>query len=256
MNTKIKSFEIKSFDERRNIVIPGNVDETHIFCVEHFIATANSALSAKGAFYVALSGGSTPKAIFKLLASPLYRDQIDWSHVHLFWSDERCVSEKSPESNFFMAMEAGFSSLNIPKNQIHRMQGDASDLEVSADLYQKLIEKHVPHAEFDLIMLGMGDDGHTASLFPDTKGLHIEDKLVIENFIPKLNAWRLTFSYSLINKAKNIAIYVMGKSKAPVLKQVLKGPFHFVSLPIQKVGTKSHKALWIVEEQAASQLDF
>ena len=167
---------LDDFKDRRNLIIPGNVEETLLFCVEHFIILANSAIAQNKAFYVALSGGSTPKAIFKLLATPLYRDKIDWSFVHLFWSDERSVGEKNPESNFFMAMEAGFSSLNIPKNNIHRMEGEALDLNAAANSYQAVIEKKVPLAAFDLIMLGMGDDGHTASLFPETEGLFIEDR--------------------------------------------------------------------------------
>lgn len=245
---------VHSYDDRRDIVVPGDVAQTLAFCAEQFISVAAEAIGSRGKFSVALSGGSTPKALFQLLASSEYRSRVDWGNVQLFWSDERCVSGDDPESNYRMAMDAGFASLPIPKENIHRMPGEAKDIEAAALEYEKLIERTLPGGVFDLVMLGMGDDGHTASLFPKTHGLHAEDRWVIANFIPQKNVWRLTFTYDLINTARHIVIYVIGKGKASMVKQVLSGSFDPDHLPIQRVGTREHKALWIFDSAAAELL--
>ncbi len=247
--------KIKFFDDRRDIIVPGNMQETLTFCVEHFIAIGNKAIAARGKFTVALSGGSTPKAIFQLLASPAYREKLDWNKTFVFWSDERCVPPTDSESNYHMAMEAGFSSLPIPKEQIFRMPADSPDLSAAAKSYEELILKHVPAGSFDLVMLGMGEDGHTASLFPKTHGLHADDGLVIPNYVPQKNTWRMSFTFDCINNSHNIAIYVIGKSKVTMLKHVLTAPFDPDTLPIQNIGTRSHKALWIADADAAQGLN-
>lgn len=245
---------IQSYDDRRDIIIPGNDKETLMFCAEQFLAIGNSAIQEKGAFYVALSGGSTPKSLFQMLANPPYNTQIPWEKVVLFWSDERNVPPDSQESNYKMAMDAGFASLPIPKSSIHRMPAEGVEIVEAAKQYEELILTLVPEASFDLIMLGMGEDGHTASLFPKTHGLHAEDSLVAANFIPKINTWRMTLTFECINNAHHISIYVMGKSKAPMVKQVLTSPPDFDELPIQKIGTRMHKALWILDKAAANEL--
>lgn len=240
---------VKTLDERRNIVVPGDEDATLVYSVEHFIADANKAIQDHGAFFVALSGGSTPKAIYEALAEPIYSKRIDWKHVHLFWSDERCVPPYDPSSNYRMAMDAGFSKIHIPPENIHRIQAEV-DPEEAADAYEKLILKIVPNKTFDLVMLGMGDDGHTASLFPKTHGLHTQERLVIANFVPQKDVWRITFTFDLINHAKSTVIYVLGKNKAEMLNTVINGPFMPDDLPIQRVGTPEHKALFIVDINA------
>lgn len=242
------------FDDRRDIAIPGNAEETLRYCAEQFITIGNTAIREHGSFNVALSGGSTPKALFQLLASPEFKSGIDWSHVVLFWSDERNVQPDDLQSNYKMAMDAGFASLPIPQENIHRMPAEGIEIEDSAKEYEKLILELVPNASFDLVMLGMGEDGHTASLFPKTHGLHAEDRLVIANFIPELNIWRMTLTYECINSAKNISIYVIGKNKSEMIKRVLSDPQDPDELPIQKIGTRLHKALWIADTDAASEL--
>lgn len=242
------------FDDRRDIVVPGNAQETLIFCAEQFLDIGNLAILEKGIFHVALSGGSTPKALFQLLATPTYQSRIQWEKVMLFWSDERNVLPDSSDSNYKMAMDAGFSSLPIPAENIHRMPAEGIAVEDAAKEYEKLILALVPKASFDLVMLGMGEDGHTASLFPKTHGLHSEDRLVVANFIPRLNTWRMTLTYECINAAHHISIYVIGKNKATMLEEVLCGPQDPDELPIQKIGTRLHKALWITDIDAASKL--
>lgn len=245
---------ITSFDDRRDIIIPGNAEETITFCAEHFIAIAQNAIAEHGIFSVALSGGSTPKAIYQLLASPKFRPRLDWSHVQLFWSDERCVPLNDPESNYHMAMDAGFASLPIPKQNIFPMPVDNPDLEAAAKNYEELIIEKVPNAVFDLVMLGMGEDGHTASLFPKTHGLHPGNRLAIANFIPQKDIWRMTLTFECINQAHEIAIYVLGKSKAKMLKHILTAPFEPDMLPVQAIGTRTHKALWIADTESTSEL--
>ncbi len=242
--------EIKPWDERRNIVIPGDKETTIQFCTDHFIKVANDSISDHGAFYVALSGGSTPKAIFNLLSSEKYSSKIDWSKVYLFWSDERSVSPEDEDSNYNMAMRSGFNKLPIPKDHIFRMEAE-KDLEASAKSYEETIKKVLKGTSFDLVMLGMGDDGHTASLFPGTKGLEEQSRLVIPNFIPEKDTWRMTFTFSCINNAKNIAIYVLGSSKTTRLQKVLSEKGEDISYPSGHVGTKSHKALWVIDLDAS-----
>lgn len=244
---------IFAYDERRDFVVPGYREDTFQYCAEHFIETANKAIEEHGFFSVALSGGSTPKGIFSLLASPEYRSKLDWGKVLLFWSDERSVPPDSPESNYRMAMDAGFDKLGILKENIFRMVAE-TEIEENALRYEQIIRQKVPGASFDLVMLGMGDDGHTASLFPHTKGLHVQKKLVTANYIPSKQTWRLSLTFDCINAAKVIAIYVIGKGKQQKLKEVFTHPYEPEELPIQKIGTPEHRALWILDLEAAEAL--
>lgn len=240
----------KKFDERRTIIIPGNELETVAFCARQFIAIGKKAIAAKGRFITALCGGNTPQAIFKLLSTPSLSNALDWTKVLFFWSDERAVSPDSAESNYHNAMEAGLKTLPILPKHVFRMRAE-EEIEKNAQAYARLIEP----LQFDLIMLGMGEDGHTASLFPHTQGLHETKHLVIANYIPQKQTWRMTMTYTAIHQAQNICIYVIGKNKADCVAQVLLGQYDPENFPIQKVGTSSHKAFWILDNEAASLLN-
>ncbi|MBM3207526.1 MAG: 6-phosphogluconolactonase [Chlamydiae bacterium] len=240
------------FDQRRDVVVPGDTKQTLKFCVDHFLNAYEEAIKSHGNFYVALSGGSTPKAIFKELTSSPIKEKLDWSKIHLFWSDERSVGPNDPDSNYHMAMEAGFSAMPIPKENIHRMHAE-EDIEHNAGLYETVI-RTITQGHLDYTMLGMGEDGHTASLFPATGALNEELKLVTKNWVPQKNTWRMTFTYTCINKSKHIVIYVLGAAKKVMLKSVLTDEKHFTDYPIVKVGTKSHKALWICDTDAAQEI--
>lgn len=244
---------IESFDARRDIAILPSKEEAVKFATEHFIECANKAISLHGYFAVALSGGSTPKAIYQALAREENRDRIDWGKVLLFWSDERCVPPDHPDSNYKMAMDDGLGSLDIPKEHIFRMKGELHP-EESAKEYDLLLNEEVPNERFDLIMLGMGEDGHTASLFPKTHALHTTGRYVTANFVPQMDTWRLTFTYDCINSAENIAIYVLGEKKADIVDKVLNGEHNPDTYPIQNVGTEKRHALWIFDKGAASSL--
>lgn len=246
----IETMKPRFLDESKNLIVPGNYQKTLVFCVEHFIAISKQSLANHGFFAVALSGGSTPKAIFEKLCSSPYKEQISWSNIHLFFSDERALPPSDPDSNFYMAMQAGFHKMPIPNDQIHRMQAE-SNIENNALEYEKTIHKVLGKRSFDLVMLGMGEDGHTASLFPFTEGLKVTDKLCIANYVPQKKCWRMTLTFSCINQASHICIYVLGASKREMLAQVLFHPKQIKIFPVEQIGSPQSKALWIADEAAA-----
>jgi 6-phosphogluconolactonase len=150
-------------------------------------------------------------------------------------------------------MEAGLASLPIPKEHIFRMKAEAN-IEENALEYERKIRELVPSSKFDLLMLGMGEDGHTASLFPHTHALHTKDRLVVGNYVPQKQTWRMSFTYECINSAHYTCIYSMGKNKADTVAKVFTGPRDPDLLPSQRVGTPSHKAVWVLDRDAASKL--
>lgn len=239
-------------DDRRKIAIPGDHDVTLAFAADLWVDMAREAIADHGFFAVALSGGSTPKKIYERLLT--LEEQVDWSKVYLFWSDERSVLPTDPQSNFFMAMEeGGMKKLPIPLNQVFRMIAE-EDIEANAKGYEDVILDKLGAHPFDLVMLGMGDDGHTASLFPHTKALHAKGRLVVPNFVPQKNSWRMTFTYECINRSHNICLYVMGAPKAEILEKVLLGSSQPDEYPSQLIGTTASPALWIVDTEAGKNL--
>ncbi len=240
-----------SWDPHKKLALPGNYDAALSYSTELFVTRAQESIKDHGSFFVALSGGSTPKAIFQRLTSSPYQERVDWKNVHLFWSDERAVSSDNPDSNYHMAMTSGLEKMPIPKDHIHRMQAE-NNLEENAALYEKTILSVLKNKPFDWIMLGMGDDGHTASLFPHTKALHNVEKLVCPNYIPQKECSRMTLTFKCINQAKEAVLFVFGESKAATLLEVLTEPNQFELFPSQHVGTTHHPALWIIDDAAAS----
>lgn len=232
----------------RTLLVPGNHEITLEYAIKDWVMKANEAIERQGYFAVALSGGSTPKAIYAGLTQ--FENSLDWSKVLLFWSDERAVPEIDPESNYNMAMES-FGVLPLLQKNIFPMKG-TGDLETNAKEYEKLIQDHV--GTFDLMMLGMGDDGHTASLFPKTHGLHAPGRTVVANFVPQKDVWRLTVTFDCINQSKKISVYVLGASKAEMLQKVFNGSYAPDTLPVQQVGTELNPALFILDEAAAKGL--
>ena len=245
--------KIESFDKRRDIIIAGNAEETALFCAKQFLQIGKEAIEKNGIFTVAFSGGQTPNAIFKEISKPEYFNALDWAKIICFWSDERSVPPDHLESNYFNAMQAGLANLPLLPENLFRMKAE-TNIEENALGYENLIRQKVPSLHFDLIMLGMGEDGHTASLFPRTHGLHTKDRLVIANYVPQKHTWRMSFTYECIQIAKHICIYVIGANKANMVKKVLLDAYDPDNLPIQKVGTSSHKALWIMDNGASELL--
>jgi 6-phosphogluconolactonase len=237
--------------QTRELIVPGNKEETLNYCLEHFIQTGRHAIADHDFFTVALSGGSTPLALFNLLALPENASRLDWAKIYLFWGDERSVPPTDPKSNYGNAMASGLKTLAIPSENIFRMRAE-EDIARHAISYGKLIESKVPNLEFDLLTLGMGEDGHTASLFPGTEALNNQEDLVVANTVPQLDCTRMTFTYKLINNAKEICFYVIGDGKAERLHEV----FHedACKLPSAQVGTEASPAHWIADTAAAKTL--
>jgi 6-phosphogluconolactonase len=228
----------RNYDERRAIAIPGNREQTIDFAANQFLDIAEDAIKKRGVFTVALSGGNTPKPIYEKIASSPRSKTLPWDKVLLFWSDERSVPPADPDSNYRMAMEAGFSKLPIKPKQIFRMPADHV-LEESSLQYENLIKEKVPGTKFDLVVLGMGDDGHIASLFPFTHALHATERLVVGNYVPQKETWRMTLTYECINSAHHIVLYVFGANKTSTLAKVLSSHEDPDALPAMRVGTPS-----------------
>ena len=206
-------------------------------------------------FSLFLSGGSTPKALYELLASDEYRTQIDWRGVELYFGDERCVPPEHELSNYRMAKETLISKVPIPPDNVYRMKGEI-DPEQAAKEYGKMLQEKFFDEGPDLLLLGMGDDGHTASLFPGTEALLEKKHRVVANhvphdYIPKGTNWRITLTYPFINKSREIAILVTGASKAKRLAEVLEGDEQIEQLPIQGVKPELGNVTWYLDVLAA-----
>ncbi|MCH9811198.1 6-phosphogluconolactonase [bacterium] len=230
----------------RAIIVPEDPVE---FAKSFFLEAAKKAIEEHGSFSVALSGGSTPKALYGKLKE--CKDSLDWSKVKLFFSDERTVPPTDQDSNYHMAITSGFEALPIPKNQIFRMKGE-SDPAKGAKEYEELIKKEIPEERFDLILLGMGDDGHTASLFPGTKALDETSRLVVENEVPQKNTVRITFTFPLLKKAKNIMFLATGEGKREMISKVFKDIND--TYPSGRVRCDHSKVLWVLDKASAADL--
>jgi 6-phosphogluconolactonase len=241
---------ITSWDERRDLALPGNEEETVAFAVEHWIHQAKRAIQQRGRFAVALSGGSTPKKIYERLAK--LETEVEWDKVWLFWSDERAVPPDHEESNYRMAMESGLRHLPIPLSQVFRMKAEKT-IDNHAQDYEELIRRHLGKHCFDLVMLGLGEDGHTASLFPNTPALDVNDRLVVPNSVPQLKTERMTLTYPCIDQSFHAVFYVLGSSKSAIVPTVLNAAI-LSAYPASRVGTVEHKALWIVDHAAGVKL--
>lgn len=240
--------QVNPFDNRRNLFIGQDTKEAIGFATSHWIHSAQQAIQQRGKFAVALSGGSTPKAIYQELS---HVKDLDWSKVYLFWSDERSTPPTHPDSNYKMAMES-FGKLPIPPNQIFRMQAE-DHIEQNAKDYEAKIRRYLGNHLFDLVMLGVGEDGHTASLFPNTEALKVEDRLVVPNYVEAHKTWRMTFTFSCINQSAKTAFYALGASKQTIVPQVLSAPIQS-PYPASRIGTAEHPALWILDQAAASKI--
>ncbi len=223
---------------------------------ELFIALGNHAISENKRFTIALAGGSTPKSLYRLLAADEYRNQIDWKKIFFFFGDERNVAPDDDESNFRMANENLLELLEISPENIFRWQTELGGAEEIAEGYEKTITKFfdLPENEFprfDLILLGMGDDGHTASLFPFSKALRDTGKIAAANYVEKFDTTRLTLTFPAINNASNIIFLIGGAAKADALREVLEGEPQPEKFPSQNINPKNGNLFWLIDAPAA-----
>ncbi|MCW3110670.1 MAG: 6-phosphogluconolactonase [Segetibacter sp.] len=221
---------------------------------EYFVKTANEAISKQGRFTVALSGGSSPKGLFELLASE-YHTQVEWSKVYFFFGDERYVPADHPDSNALMAKKALFDPLHIAPQQIFTVN-TSLEPKATAEAYQQAIEKHFAPGppKFDLVLLGLGDDAHTASLFRHTDVVNASEVGVKEIFVQDKQVYRITFTAPLINQAHHIAFLVFGSSKVDAVWHVLQDEKDYNQYPAQLIQPVDGDVVWFMDEAAAARL--
>jgi 6-phosphogluconolactonase len=219
-----------------------------------FVSTGRAAISERGSFHVALSGGNTPRAGYELLAQAPLRDEISWQNVFIYFGDERCVPPTDDRSNYAMAKHAFLDAVGIPKANVHRIVGEI-DPGHAANEYASLLRAvfgNDPH--LDLVLLGIGPDGHTASLFPGSSPEIDDDALVRAVYAQSQEMWRVTITPKVINSARTVAFAVEGTDKAEILPTIYRGPFDPVKYPAQIVAPDPGQLIWLVDDAAAALL--
>jgi len=231
---------------------------------ERFVAAAAGAVRDSGRFTVALSGGTTPKKLYALLATAPYASRIDWPRVHVFWGDERCVAPDDPASNYRMTREALLDHVPLPAENVHRIRGEDEPAAAAGAYEQELRRTLAASAgapssrsggRFDLVLLGMGDNGHTASLFPRLTAVRENRKWVVAEYVAEVSMWRVTLTPVVINAAAEVVFLVSGAEKASMLHRVLEGPRDPDLLPAQIVAPGEGRLTWLVDAAAAAGLD-
>ena len=215
--------------------------------------------AARGGCSVALSGGSTPRAMFRLLAEPPFRDRVAWQRLTVFWGDERTVPPDNPDSNYGMAYSELLSKVPVPADQIHRMRGELEPAEAAAD-YEATLRRAFRLAEgelpvIDVQLLGLGADGHTASLFPATPALHVVDRLCVANPVPQQQTTRLTLTAPVIDASATIVMLTAGAEKADAVYRALQGVPDYEQTPSQLLRDAGGRVIWLIDQAAAARLD-
>ncbi|HXG93830.1 MAG TPA: 6-phosphogluconolactonase [Blastocatellia bacterium] len=242
--------------------IYADAEELALKAARHFARLADQYVIASGRFTVALAGGSTPRRMFSLLAEEPFLDTVPWASIYFFWGDERCVPPDHPDSNYRMASETLLSKAPVRRENIFRIPAELEDHERAASDYEAtLINFFAKHKSataplsnvprFDLVLLGMGPDGHTASLFPGTEALQKDDRIAVANYVEKFNAYRITLTATTINNARNVTFVVAGGDKADALKEVLEGQYNPEVYPSQLIHPRNGTLLWMVDKSAA-----
>jgi len=226
-----------------------------------FARAATEAVAKRGRFVVALSGGTTPQGLYAaIVADGKLRESVPWERTHVFWGDERQVPPSHPDSNYRMAREVLLSKVPVPEVNVHRIQGELPDASEAAHRYEDDIRGSLGLAaaelpRFDLVLLGLGADGHTASLFPGTEALREQQRAATANWIDTLRAWRITLTLPVINRARSVLFLVCGEDKAEAVKSVLEGRSTREPLPAQLVHPRPGKLAWFMDPAAARLLD-
>lgn len=246
-------------DARGRVVVVDDAEALAREAAEEVERRSNAAIASRGRFTVALSGGSTPRRLYALLADPAerFRATISWSRVHLFWSDERHVPPEDPQSNYRMVREELISRVPIPEANVHRVEAELPDAAEAAARYDAEVASFFALSpgefpRFDLMLLGIGPEGHTASLFPGTKALEVRDKRVVANWVPKLNAFRITMTPPVFARAAAVIFLISGEDKAPILRAVFDPQGPADTLPCQHIRPESGDLIWLVDRPAAA----
>jgi 6-phosphogluconolactonase len=220
-----------------------------------FVAAAGDAIAARGQFIVALSGGSTPRDTYRQLATEALVSRVMWSRVQVLWGDERCVPPDHVESNYRMARETLLDRVPLPAANVHRIHGEDDPATAAGD-YEATLRALLPTpgARIDLVLLGLGEDGHTASLFPGSAAVHEHTRWVMAARAPAASKWRITLTLAVINAAAEVLFLVSGGAKAGILRRVLEGPRRPQELPAQAIAPSSGRVRWCVDAAAAADL--
>ena len=227
---------------------------------KRFAEAAEAGAARAGRFTTALAGGSTPKRLYEALAAEPYRSRVPWERSHLFWGDERAVPPDHADSNYGMVRAALLAHVPIPPGNLHRMQGEKPDLDQAARDYEAEIAGVLGAAPagrppaFDLVLLGIGTDGHTASLFPGSPATRETRRWVVRNPVPALRADRLTLTLPILNRSRTILFLVSGAEKASTLREVLEGPPDLERLPAQRIQPDAGRVVWLIDRAAAARL--
>jgi 6-phosphogluconolactonase len=237
------------------ILVYSNAETLGLSAARIFAESAGAAVEARDRFVVALSGGSSPATLYRTLAEIPWSESVPWDRTHVFWGDERCVPEDDPRSNALMAFELLLSHVPVPRDQIHPISCYRSPADAAA-VYEALItDLFGPNTPaFDLILLGLGENGHTASLFPGDPILDEKKRLAKELYLPDQDIFRVSLTAPLINRARKIMFLVFGSKKAHVLHEVLEGPYEPRRLPAQLIQPDDGELMWLVDEEAAGEL--
>jgi len=246
---------MKSPVEVRRLTTPQDLFHA---AAEEVVRAANEAVAERGRFVIALSGGSTPKNLYTLLATNA-RAALPWAQMFFFWSDERHVPPSDPDSNYRMAQEALLSRVPVPASSVFRVPAEKADAGDAALAYERILRQffslqpgEIPR--FDLILLGLGPDGHTASLFPETAAVEEKSRLVVANWVEKLKTHRITFTLPVLNAARCVAFLVSGSEKASALHEVLESDASGEKYPAKLVRPAEGKLIWLLDRAAASEL--
>ena len=221
-----------------------------------FVSTSRNSIATKKRFPVAISGGSTPRRLCTLLGSEAYGDQVDWQRVHFFWADERCVPKNDEASNFRTAFNTLLSKVALPDENIHRIKGEEAPDQAARD-YEEEIRRFFKGSGwpgFDLVILGVGEDGHTASLFPDSKSLEETVRLAIPVYLEEPGKNRITLTLPVLNHANQILFLVAGFSKAGVLSEIFGGKERRKLLPSGLINPLRGSMIWLIDQEAAGKL--
>ncbi len=239
-----------TIDSRREAYISKTEEEALELCKDLIIKEIQNAILAKGQCSIAISGGKTPLPVFEQLTQPQESLLVNWPLVNIFWVDERCVPQDDPMSNYGNALPY-FSTPPLDRAKKHRLIGDREPREQFAQEYEKLLTKTCVRGELDLVLLGIGEDGHTASLFPHTQALHEKKHLYVPNFIPQKNEWRMTLTFPGLDLARKTFVLCLGKGKAKILKQVFLKDTPFEEIPATRIGTPKNPAVFILDKKSS-----
>jgi 6-phosphogluconolactonase len=241
---------------KRQIIVCRDAEDLSERAAQHFVRLVRHAIEDSGRFTVALSGGSTPKALYTRLAAPDVAQQIDWKRIQLFWGDERCVHPDHPDSNYRMVRDTLLAHVSIAAENVHRMAGEkdpqtaALDYEAELRRVFRLTGSALPR--FDLILLGLGEDGHTASLFPKSHALNDAEPLVASVYVERLKGHRLTLTLPVLNEGAEVVFLIAGSSKAEIVKKLLTDSTSAADYPAARVQPRNGNLTWMITADAAA----